>query len=61
MNAMNMYEEFLGFCEEQGLEFPCTAAQFIACAQEFARVGGWNEEVTDALCKQGIGQNWEED
>lgn len=49
MNAMNMYEEYLWFCEERGLEFPCTVAQFIARAQEFARAVGGNEEVIDAL------------
>lgn len=53
-----MYEKFLEWAEEQGLEFPCTVEQFHARAAEFA---AGDETVIDALCCQGIGPGWRDD
>lgn len=50
-------EEFLGWCEKQGFEFPCTAWQFTARVAAFLR-GRWNAEEFAALMEQGIGQDW---
>lgn len=49
------YEEFLDFCEKQGLEFPCTAGEFHARAAKFAC---GDEALINILCQQGIGPNW---
>lgn len=53
-----MYEEFLEWAEEQGLEFPCTANQFCARAAEFA---AGDVAVFNALCERGIGADWKSD
>ena len=53
-----MYENFLEWAEQQGLEFPCTAEQFHARASAFA---DGDEAVIDALCEQGIGPGWRDD
>jgi len=53
-----MYEKFLEWADEQGLEFPCTAEQFHARAAEFA---AGDEELVQALCEQGIGPDWRDD
>lgn len=55
---MNKYEEFIEWSEQQGLEFPCTAAQFFARASAFA---AGDEEIVNALCEQGIGPGWRDD
>ena len=52
-----MYEDFLNWAELQGLEFPCTAEQFITRAAGFA---GDDENLLNALCEQGIGEGWDD-
>lgn len=49
------YQEFLDWCEEQGLEFPCTSTQFHARAEQYA---GHDEDLIDFLCEEGIGPDW---
>lgn len=56
-----MYENFLEFCEEQGLEFPCTAHQFFARAADFLREIGGNEQDIDALMTHGVCPGWKDD
>lgn len=53
-----IYDRFVDWNDEQGLEFPCTAEQFHARAVEFA---DGDEAVIEALCEQGIGPNWRDD
>ena len=56
-DEMKHYAEFLSWAELQGLEFPCTAAQFVARAADFA---GDDETLINALCNQGIGEGWDD-
>lgn len=49
-----MYENFLEWAEQQGLEFPCTATAFAARATAFLNAtAGWNAGAFNALLKQG--------
>jgi len=49
-----MYSNFLGWAEEQGLEFPCTANEFAARAAAFLNATvGWNTDDFNALMDQG--------
>jgi len=49
-----MYENFIEWSEEQGLEFPCTATVFAARAAAFLNATvGWNADDFNALMDQG--------
>lgn len=54
-DQQKVYEDFIRFYEDAGLEFPCTALQFWARAVEYT---DGNDELIDRLCQQGIGPNW---
>lgn len=52
----DVYEEFVGVCEDEGYEFPCTKEEFHARAAWFAD----DAKLVDFLCRKGIGPDYKE-
>ena len=46
------YWTFLDWCDERGFEFPCTAAEFAARTNQYAK---GNQQLINHLCRIGIG------
>ncbi len=54
-----MYDDFLKFANNQGLDFPCTVNQFAARVAAFLG-DKWNADDFDAIMTQGCGHNWKD-
>ena len=59
MDIDQVYSNFIEYHEVQGRDFPCTDAQFIARAYDYARAyhQGMIEKVVAEICVKGIGPN----
>lgn len=55
-------ESFIHFCEEMGLDFPCSSTEFVARASYFLVINGVGPEAfetaLDDICCEGIGTDW---
>jgi hypothetical protein len=50
------YDDFLSWCESEGLDFPCTPSQFYERACRCTDDG----DLIDMLCEYRIGDDWKD-
>lgn len=50
------YDDFLDWCLDEGMEFPCTPSQFYAMACRYTDDG----DLIAILCEYGIGADWQD-